>query len=154
MDSLKYLHNGKNDWGSSDDINAALRQKVVSALYKEYSQDHKAIIRFLTIEEIQYCRVETMMTDVLRQLTFVLYDLADIEDVPLLYEAKLNTSFDSLCSLDIELLIGKEPQKIKDYFLLNKHPIYDITQYIIDNENNEVESPTDFIKNIRRRYLN
>ena len=91
LDTLKFKQSGLDDWNSSDDINAENRENTVSALYKVYSQEHKAIIRFLTIAEIQYCREETMMTGVLRQLLFMLYDLADLEDVPLIFEAKYGT---------------------------------------------------------------
>ena len=138
--------------GESDDVNAALREEVVSALYKLYSSDFKAIIRFLTKAEIQYCREETMMTDVLRQLSFMLYDLADMEDVPLLFETKLNTSFDSLCSVDEEILMGKDSQKIKKHFLTDQHPAYDIAQYITEHEGDELESPELYVQNMKERY--
>lgn len=154
LDSIKYIHNGLEGWNESGDVNAQLREEVVSALYKDYSDDHKAIIRFLTNAEIQYCREETMMTEVLRQLSFMLYDLADMEDVPLLFETKMNTSFDSLCSVDIELLIGKDPQKVKEHFLINRHPVYDIAQYIIEHEeDDELEAPSSYIAAMKRRYI-
>lgn len=151
LDTVQYRHNGLDDWDGSDDMNGSFRESVAAALFKDYSQDHKAIIRLLLSAEIQHCREETMMTDVLRRLTFMLYDLGDVADIPLLYEAKEDTSFDAMCALDAELIIGKEPEKVKQHYLEHPHPVYNIIGFITERESG-VEDPAAFISGMRKYY--
>ncbi|WP_196889848.1 hypothetical protein [Aureivirga sp. CE67] len=82
----------------------------------------------------------------------MLYLIGKIEDIPLLFEAKMDTSFDSRCGLDIELIFGKDKEKVKNYFRINKHENYDIVGCIEEYEQYEIRSPKEFIEGMNSYY--
>ncbi len=143
---VDFVHNRKEKWGESDDLNAELREKVVDILFDNEKLQSRALIKYLLRAEIDYCGAETLMRETLRQLTFMLYMLGKIEDIPMLFEAKMDTSFDAGCGLDIELIFGKDKEKVKEYFRLNKNDNYDIVGCIEEYEKYGYSTSEEFIK--------
>jgi hypothetical protein len=64
------------------------------------------------------------MSDDIRLCAFVLYKIANVEDVPLLWEAK-TANFDTFCGLDIQMLVGAGVDQTLDYLktLGNEHAV-------------------------------
>lgn len=151
--AVNYIHNGKTKWGESGDINSEIRRKLVKEIYEELDPSFRNIIRYLLEQEIIFCRKETVMTHTLRRLCFVLYKYSEIEDIPLLYEAKFDTSFDAQGLLDIELIYGKDKEAIKNYF--TKHPIkFNIVDTINQNEKDYHFSYIEYLEHINNYYPN
>src|SRR5258707_248525 len=85
----------------------SVRPVVLEELQKTLSSGDRALIRFcLKQEMIRYknnLRVteECLEFDSMRLCGFLLFVLAQVEDVPLLWEAK-TTNFDTMCGFDIQ----------------------------------------------------
>lgn len=154
LKNVDFVHNGKKDWRTSDDLNADFREKVTDFIFDSKELKSRALITYLLKAEINYCGAETMMRETLRQLTFMLYSIGEIEDIPLLFEAKMNTCFDAGCGLDIELIFGKDKEKVKDHFRLNPNDDYDIVGCIEDYEQYDVSTPEEFINGMNSYYGN
>ncbi|MBD0404086.1 hypothetical protein [Flammeovirga sp. EKP202] len=152
LKNVDFIHNGKEDWGESDDINADFRRKVVETLFDNKKLQSRELIKYLLQAEIDYCREETLMRETLRQITFMLYMIGKVEDIPMLFEAKMDTSFDAGCGLDIELIFGRDKDKVKEYFQLNKHENYDIVGCIEEYEKYDYQTPNEFIKGMKMYY--
>ncbi|MCP4522405.1 MAG: hypothetical protein GY827_12050 [Cytophagales bacterium] len=149
LSKVDYVHNGKEDWDTSDDKNVYFREEVVDLVFESNEQHNLELIKHLLRAEIDYCREETLMTDVLRKLVLALYLIGNIEDVVLLIEAKIYTSFDASCSLFVELMFGRQgKEEVKKYFQENPHPIYDVVACIEEYEKYEHRSPKQFIKDM------
>lgn len=114
--------------------------------------ENRAFIKCLLEAEIEYCREEDLMRETLRQLTFMLYSIWKVEDIPILFEAKMDTSFDAGCSLDIELIFGKNKEEIKSSFRVNKNNKYDIVGCIEEYEKYNFQTPDEFTKGMERYY--
>ncbi|WP_053992561.1 hypothetical protein [Mangrovimonas sp. TPBH4] len=152
LKKVDFIHNGKEEWGESDDINADFREKIVEIIFDSEKLKNRELIKYLLRAEIDYCREETLMRETLRQLTFMLYSFGKFEDIPLLFEAKMDTSFDAECGLDIELVFGADNEKVKDYFRTNKHIDYDIVSCIEEYEKYEFRTPEEFKKEMNSYY--
>ncbi len=87
------------------DCHWAFRQSVLYALHKSFSLDDRAFIRFLLEQEIVYHRWLWAFSHTMHLCSFLLFILAEVEDVQLLWRAK-KTSFDTWCGVDIQLLVG------------------------------------------------
>lgn len=144
LKNVDFIHNGKDGWGQSDDLNAAFREKVVTIVFDTEKLKTRDLIKYLLRAEINYAREESLMRETLRQLTFMLYTIGELEDIPLLFEAKMDTSFDAKCGLDIELVFGEDKETVKDYFKTNKHPDYDIVGCIEEYEKHQYLTPEEF----------
>lgn len=92
------------------------------------------------------------MRKTLRQLTFMLYTIGEIEDIPMLFEAKMHTSFDAGCGLDIELIFGKDKEKVKEYFRTHEYGGYNIAACIEEFEKYDHQTPEEFIISMSSYY--
>ncbi len=97
-----------------DDHHAAFRASVLDALKKTLSSEDRALIRFLLEQEMAYHERMWSITESIRLCAFLLFVLAHVEDVRLLWEAK-TTSFDTLCGLDIQFLLGAGVARTLEY---------------------------------------
>lgn len=88
-----------------DDQNAAFRVSVLKALAKNFSQDDRPLIRFLLKQEIAYHENVWGIFESIRLCGAMLFLLAQVEDVGLLWEAK-TANFDTMSGFDIQLLVG------------------------------------------------
>lgn len=152
LKKVEFLHNGKDEWDESDDLNASFREEVVNYVFDSEIAKNRALIKKMLKAEIEYCREETLMTESLRKLTFMLYEIGEIEDIPLLFEAKKDTSFDAGIGLDIELIFGKDKEAVKNYFRANKNEEYDIVSCIEEYEQYDFRTPSEFIAGIKKYY--
>lgn len=88
-----------------EDQNAAFRLTVLEALHETLIPADHIFVRFLLEQEIMYHEQLAGMSDSLRLCGFLLSSLARLDDVCLLWEAKI-TSFDTMCGFDAQLLIS------------------------------------------------
>lgn len=152
LKGVDFVHNGKESWDESDDLNADFREGVVDAIFQSEKPKNGALIRYLLAAEIEYCKEETCMRESLRQLTFMLYEFGEIEDIPLLFEAKKDSCFDAGIGLDIELIFGKDMEKTKDHFRRHPHQDYDILGCIEEYDDGDIRSPEEFIAAMNSYY--
>lgn len=94
------------------DQNAVFRASVLEELYKTLSSGDRSLIRFLLEQEIaQEIACYEGKIDASENVEsiylcgFLLFLLAQVEDVRLLWEAK-RSSFDKWCGFDIQFLVG------------------------------------------------
>ncbi len=149
---VAFAHNGKDGWNESNDLNGEFRELVVEEMFNDRNITFPEMIRFLLREEISFCQHETLSTETLRQLTFMLFLLDEIDDIPLLFEAKFATSFDAAIGLDIELIFGFDRDRTKSHFRANPHPQYDIVAEIEDCERFETRNAQQFIDSLNAYY--
>ncbi|GHO93438.1 hypothetical protein KSF_034860 [Reticulibacter mediterranei] len=88
-----------------DDQNAAFRSSVLKALSKKFSQEDRPLIRFLLEQEIVYHENAWGIFESIRFCGALLFLLAQVEDVCLLWEAK-TVNFDTMCGFDVQFLVG------------------------------------------------
>jgi len=88
-----------------DDQNAAFRASVLKALSKKNSQEDRPLIRFLLEQEIVYHENAWGIFESIRLCGTLLFLLAQVEDVHLLWEAK-TANFDTMSGFDVQLLVG------------------------------------------------
>ncbi|HTK05985.1 MAG TPA: hypothetical protein VL485_02360 [Ktedonobacteraceae bacterium] len=93
------------DTEEKGDQHAAFRMSVLTALHRKLSPEDRTLIRFLLAQEITYHERMWSFSESIKLCAFLLFLLAHVEDVSLLWEAK-TTSFDTMCGLDIQLLLG------------------------------------------------
>jgi hypothetical protein len=93
------------DNAEGDDQNAAFRTSVLKALAKNFSQEDRPLIRFLLEQEIAYHENSWGSFESIRLCGVLLFLLAQVEDVCLLWEAK-TANFDTMCGFDIQFLVG------------------------------------------------
>lgn len=149
---IAYVHNGLEDWDDSNDENEGFREEVVNLLFDYYSEKYQKIIQELLKAELEYAAAETMMRETLRQLTFMLFTIGDVKDIPLLFEAKFDTCFDAGLALDVELIFGKDRTKTIQYFTENPHEEYDIVERIQMYDEQDNNSPQQFEKFMNKYY--
>jgi hypothetical protein len=95
----------------SSDQHALFRALVLEELQKTLSSGDRALIRFCLKQEMICYKNNFRVTeeclgfDSFRLCGFLLFVLAQVEDVPLLWEAK-TTNFDTMCGFDIQFLVG------------------------------------------------
>ena len=87
------------------DCHAAFRLSVLYALHTTLSLEDRAFIRFLLEQEIIYHQMLWAFSHSLHLCGFLLFTLAEVEDVQLLWQAK-TTSVDTWCGFDAQLLVG------------------------------------------------
>jgi hypothetical protein len=151
---VSYQQNDKQDWGESNDSNGELRENVAEILFAEYAPSDRALVKYMLEQEILGCRKEGMSTENLRRLTFMLYRFGQLSDIPLLFEAKFDTSFDAGCALDIDLVYGLDAEATKQYYRKHPHEKYDIVGAIEAYEQFEHHRPDSarFIAYIKQYY--
>ncbi|GHO45614.1 hypothetical protein [Ktedonospora formicarum] len=88
-----------------EDQNAPFRLSVLEALHETLTPADRILVRFILEQEIIYHEQFAGMSDSLRLCGFLLSLLARLDDVRLLWEAKI-TNFDTMCGFDIQLLVG------------------------------------------------
>jgi hypothetical protein len=98
------------------DANLKYRTAVVEELLPDFSLQDIHLIRSLFHEEME-CEAYLWRHDNLYQLCYYLYELAQLEDVFILYDAKFNAhNMDVGTMLDREMiLLRHEPQKVMQY---------------------------------------
>jgi len=84
----------------------AFRYSVCKELNHSVGSSDRALARYILRLDIQsHGGGDWGMSDYIRLSAFLLYKIANVEDVPLLWEAK-RANFDTFCGLDIQLLVG------------------------------------------------
>ncbi|OHX63963.1 hypothetical protein [Flammeovirga pacifica] len=111
---FKCIHNGKEAYGESDDINYINRKNLILELYEKYSAEDKTLIKWLLQEELKGFEfdIPVYTTDL---CAFMLYKHMTIEDVYDLYDAKFGAGSDHQACIDIELIFGQNKDEIKAY---------------------------------------
>lgn len=102
---VAYQEEGSSENIEGDDHNAAFRASVLKALCKNFSQEDRPLIRFLLVQEIAYHENTWGIFESIRLCGAMLFLLAQVEDVCLLWEAK-TANFDTMCGFDSQLLVG------------------------------------------------
>jgi hypothetical protein len=87
------------------DQQAAFRAVVLEELRRTLSPGDRSLLRFLLEQEIAYHKTAWGIFESIRLCGFLLFVLAQVEDVALLWEAK-TTSFDTMCGFDTQFLVG------------------------------------------------
>lgn len=87
------------------DQHAAFRLSVLYALHQTFSLEDRAFTRFLLEQEIIYTYRLWAFPHSIHFCGFLLFMMAEVEDVQLLWKAKI-TSFDTWCGFDVQLLVG------------------------------------------------
>ncbi|GHP01109.1 hypothetical protein KSF_111560 [Reticulibacter mediterranei] len=96
------------------DQHAKFRMLVLSLLFGSFSLADRAFLRMLLEQEIVYHRYNYGFSESIKVCAFMLFVLAEVEDVQLLWEAK-TTSFDTMCGLNDQLLVGAGIAATLDY---------------------------------------
>ncbi|MFK7969376.1 MAG: hypothetical protein AB8F95_03365 [Bacteroidia bacterium] len=152
LKAIDYNSLNNDQWGDDEMPQDELRAEVSEALLTKLNTKHLELIRYLLRQEINYSRRKMSMRETLRELTFMLYMTGEMSDIPLLYEAKLDTSFDAGCGLNIELIFWKDKEEVKRFFSKNKHPKYDIVETITDYEQYDFQSHEAFVSWMKSYY--
>jgi hypothetical protein len=102
--------------GYYGDSNFGFRTEIVNELLHDFSLSDIDLIRALFAEEMN-CELSTQLHDNLYQLCFYLYDLGQLEDTFILYDAKYNAkNSDVGMSLDREAItVGHDPDDVIAY---------------------------------------
>lgn len=153
LNKVTYQHNGKTDWEESNDINLGDRFKVIKELYLDYSDSDKAMIKFLLEQEIKYAQEEGDYSLGLNIISFMLYTIMDVTDIPLLYDAKFDTCYDAQCVLDIELIFGQDIRETKAYYKQHPDSERDVLGVIEAFENRPYKTRTEYLKFYKERRI-
>ena len=110
--------------GIADD-NLIFRSKIVEELLNDFSSKDIKLIRRIFEEELK-CELSTERHDNLYQLCFYLFEIGELEDVFLIYDAKFNSkNMDVRTMLDVEMMYMNKPIEDVINFVkseLNKKP--------------------------------
>lgn len=94
--------------------NALFRHHVCIELYKDlHSTDHP-LVQSVQKQEITYHQRIWCILDSIQLCSFMMFQLAHVEDVPLLWQAK-QANYDTLLGLDIQLLVGAGVEETLHY---------------------------------------
>ena len=94
------------DDNSANDQNEILREDVCIQLSNQLHPDDRLFIRYLLEQEISLHKHEQEgMLPNLKRCAYLLYRLSHVEDSLLIWRAK-DTHFDTMCGIDVQLLIG------------------------------------------------
>lgn len=94
-----------SDDGDKGDQTTAFRAAVLKEIYKTFTANDRSLIRFLLEQEIIYHANEWAIGESIRLCGFLLFMLANLEDIHLLWNAK-TANFDTMCGFDIQFLVG------------------------------------------------
>jgi len=102
--------------GRSMDANLQFRTEVVEELLHDFSKGDIDLIRQLFAEEMK-CEFATQQHDNLYQLCYYLYDIGDLQDIFIIYDAKFNANnMDVGLGLDREMItVGHEVDDVIKY---------------------------------------
>lgn len=99
----KQYHPPDND---GYDVNAKFRAAVCKELKRSLSQADHQFVRYLVEQEMLDHQIdEGGIGENIKLCAYLLYKLGQVEDSLLLWRAK-NTNFDTLCGIDVQLLVG------------------------------------------------
>ena len=146
---------------TSIDLNVDFRIAVVEELLNDFSQKDLALIRHLYKQELA-CERLIWRHDNIYQLSYYLFELGQIEDCFLIYEAKYQIRHMDIATMmdremltvghDIDKVISFVSQKFKDNSELEQK--YEgILRELIDLKNNPDSDPEDYKKFIKGYYL-
>ncbi|WP_153799505.1 hypothetical protein [Foetidibacter luteolus] len=98
------------------DANLEFRAEIVESLLHDFSQAEIHLIRQLFAEEMK-CELATHRHDNLYQLCYYLYDIGDLQDTFIIYDAKFNANnMDAGLGLDREMIcVGHEVDDVIKY---------------------------------------
>jgi hypothetical protein len=97
------------------DSDEEFRYEVCLKLNKSVSAVDRPLARHLLKLDIESHRDEDAgMSDELRLSALLLYKIGNVEDAPLLWEAK-SVNFDTYCGLDVQFLVGAGVEKTLSY---------------------------------------
>jgi hypothetical protein len=96
------------------DQHAKFRMLVLALLLESFSLADRTFLRMLLEQEIVYHRYNYGFSESIKVCAFMLFALAEVEDVQLLGKAK-TTSFDTMCGLNDQLLTGAGVAATLDY---------------------------------------
>lgn len=150
---LIYKHNGKTEWGQSNDLNLKNRFEFIKKLYADYSTKDRKLVKFLLSQEIKYAQEEGDYSFGLNLTTFMLFTIMEVSDVALLYDAKFETCFDAQCVLDIELVFGLDLEDTKTYFTINKDTERDVLGVIKKYETRPYRQRAEYLKFYTERRI-
>ncbi|MCP4440169.1 MAG: hypothetical protein GY810_14595 [Aureispira sp.] len=152
IQQILFKHNGKTGWGERYDLNEDFREEVIEELYKDYTNIDKPFVLKLWAAEQEHCSDLTTLTDCFRLITFMLYTLATVEDIPHLIDAKLHTSFDASCGLDINLMFPVDYKTAKEYYIQNPYSGYDIIAILDEYNEYELTHKADYTKSWKEYF--
>jgi hypothetical protein len=146
---------------TSTDLNINFRIAVVEELLNDFSQKDLVLIRNLYKQELA-CERLIWRHDNIYQLSYYLFELGQIEDCFLIYEAKYQIRHIDIATMmdremltvgyDINKVISFVSQKFKDNSELEQK--YEgILRELIDLKNNPDRAPEDYKKFIKGYYL-
>lgn len=158
LENFRFIHNGKTDYGESFDLNYEKRKDLILELYKDYSPDDKALIKWLLVEELKASQIDSPVYTV-DLCAFMLYKHMEIEDIYELYEAKFGAYTDLQAYVDIELVFGFDKEETKEY-LINKQKdkrknkrILKAISYYEQNPDTQFKSRAEYIAHFETRKI-
>lgn len=153
IQQIEFKDNGEEGWNEQADLNDDFREEVVKELYKDYTHSDKPFIHKLWLAEHEHCYELTLLTACFRQITFMLYTIATVEDIPMLMDAKLNTSFDASCGLDVDLMFPVDPKVAIAYYTQNPYSKEDdIVENLEKYSHYELKHRADYTKSWREYF--
>ncbi len=91
---------------------ASFREEIYRHLHSSVSPSDGVLLQELLIQEISARRKHSddEFHENLYWCAFLLYQVGDVQDIELLWEAK-NIDFDTACSFDVQFLVGGESKR-------------------------------------------
>lgn len=105
LDLVAYEELPFSNSGGRGDHNGKFRLSVLYSLHASFSLDDRAFVRFLLEQEIIYHSRNRGFNESIKLCAFLLFMLAQVEDISVLWQAKM-TSGDTMCGLHDQLLVG------------------------------------------------
>jgi hypothetical protein len=147
---------------TSIDLNLDFRIAVVEELLHDFSQKDLPLVRHLYRQELD-CERLIWRHDNIHQLSYYLFELGQLEDCFLIYEAKYQIKHIDIATImdremlslghDIEEVIAFVAQKFKDNAALAQKYEGLLTK-LIDLKDNPDSDPEDYKKFIKGYYAN
>ena len=110
--------------GRTMDANLEIRTEIVEELLHDFSKLDIHLIRQLFSEEMK-CELATQQHDNLYQLCYYLYDIGDLQDIFIIYDAKFNAK-----NMDVGSMLDRE-------MITVGHEVDDVIMYVQEEfENN------------------
>lgn len=159
LNAYRFLHNGKQGYGVSFDVNYWARKDLIFELYKSYGATDKPLIKWLLQEEGKGFEVAIPVytSDV---CAFMLYKHMEMHDIYDLFEAKFGFGSDHQFTIDVELVFGFGRNETKAFLLKeskNKElntEILAMIQHYEANPNAQFKDRSTYIRYFETKKIN
>lgn len=112
---VSLIHYCASDGGDSQTGSAEYRLALAKLLFDAFSKADQKLIRLILEQELLCLEKSWGTPYALKASVILLSQLADVEDVPLLWKAK-TANFDTFSSIDVQLLVSAGVDRCIDFF--------------------------------------